>query len=750
MYTIKCDGYYLHHPKVEELIVNNPKFKGGTNLVGEASMDVLIEHPYYDKIYKMKSTIEIAQDEEVMFRGRVINDEKDFYNTKTLQVEGVLGYFNDSLVAPFSFPLDFDDAEAADNVVEYFLKYLIDNHNSQVEEFQQLKIGNVSVADPNNYITRESSEYKKTWDILAEKLFNSSLGGCLCIRYEEDGNYVDYLSDYTYANTQEIKLGKNILDVVQEEDGTEAFSAILPMGATIKETKTVTSVDDEGNEIETDIEVETQIDLSGLEDGYLTDDIVKKGNYLYSVNAVNNMGMIFDEPEDTVWDDVTTVDALKSKSIEYLQTSGNRWKKNIKITALDLNLTDSDIQKLRIYRYVKVVDELHNISKQYKLDSLDVDIASPQNTVIELGDSTNSIIDNTEKKINNFGKKVENVYIDINKNSSDINEIKNSTQTNTTGIVADCEKIVFQALSDYVEIGNGSKVESISRYYLASPLDSGVGSGDEGWQTELPQLDENNMYLWTFEVVKYSNDRLVVIEPHIVTIYSGVDIESITYYYAVNSDGTRPVIVSSDSNKEEEEIPEGNIEDETTEDTTQQIDLEWSESIPEMTVTNMFLWCYGIITYTDDTQVTTEKRCIAEYSYSFSEFRELVESRMQLLATEMQLSFESTSTLIKTIDGVLEEIDTTLKKYFTFNEEGLGIGSVYMDENGEEQKSPFSVTIDEDELIMKYLENDNIRLASGGESIIPNLKITGVLNLFGYQISKDKDTGNVDCEYVGT
>lgn len=733
MYTIKCDGYYLYHPKVGELIVNNPKFKGGTNLVGEASMDVLIEHPYYDKIYKMKSTIEIAQDEEVMFRGRVINDEKDFNNTKSLSVEGVLGYFNDSLVAPFSFPLDFDDATSSDNVVEYFLQYLIDNHNKQVEGFQKLKLGNVTVSDPNNYITRESSEYKKTWEILGDKLFNSSLGGCLCIRYEDDGNYVDYLSDYTYANTQDIKLGENILDVVQEEDGTEAFSAILPMGAMIKETKTVISVDDEGNEISTDIEIETQVDLSSIEDGYLTDDIIKKDNCLYSVNAVDNIGMIFDEPQNTSWDDVTTVEALKSKSIEYLQNSGNRWKKNIQIRALDLNLTDVDIQKLRIYRYVNVIDELHNISKQYKLDLLDVDIASPQNTIIELGDSTNSLIDNTEKKINNFGKKVENVYVDINKNSSDINEIKNSTQTNTTGIVADCEKIVFQALSDYVEIGNGSKVENISRYYIASSLDNGISSGAEGWQTELPQLDEENMYLWTFEVIKYSNDRLVVIEPHIGSTYNGIDIKDITCYYAVNSDKTKPVVVSSDS---------------TGEEMTSEVDLEWSESIPEMTATNMYLWCYSIITYADDTQDTTEKRCIAEYSYSFAEFRELVESRLQLLATEMQLSFESSSALIKNIDGILEEIDTTLKKYFTFNQEGLSIGSVYMDENGEEQKSPFSVTIDEDELIMKYLDNINIRLASGGQSIVPNLKITDELNLFGYKIAMD-DKGNVNLEYVG-
>ena len=53
-------------------------------------------HPAYDKIRKLKSVITLYQDGEWVFSGRVLNDEKNFYNIKQISVEGELGYLNDS------------------------------------------------------------------------------------------------------------------------------------------------------------------------------------------------------------------------------------------------------------------------------------------------------------------------------------------------------------------------------------------------------------------------------------------------------------------------------------------------------------------------------------------------------------------------------------------------------------------------------------------------------------------------------
>ena len=162
---------------------------------------------------KLKSVFEIRQDDDVIFRGRMTEDSKDFHNKQAVDLEGAMAYFNDSMVRPFNFPNDYmNDPEyetesRTGNVVKCFLSKLIQNHNSQVEPFQQFKLGRVTVSDPNNYITRSDTDYKKTWEILKEKLFESSLGGYLCIRYEDDGNYIDYLSEFDSDNTQKIVYG---------------------------------------------------------------------------------------------------------------------------------------------------------------------------------------------------------------------------------------------------------------------------------------------------------------------------------------------------------------------------------------------------------------------------------------------------------------------------------------------------------------------------------------------------------------
>jgi hypothetical protein len=230
-----------------------------------------------------------------------------------------MAFFNDSIIAPYNFPEDFlEDADyitAAEsgNVVEFFLGWLIEQHNSQVEPFQQFKLGVVTVSDSNNYVTRSDTEAQHTWDILKSKLFDSALGGYLWIRYEDDGNYIDYLSEFTLTNTQEIEFGKNLLDLKHGTKGSETYSAIIPIGAEI-EVETG-ELDEEGNAITE----KKKLSLESIPDGNITDDIVKVTlsnglHAIYSISAVEEYGWICPKPSETTWDDVTTVDNLLTKS----------------------------------------------------------------------------------------------------------------------------------------------------------------------------------------------------------------------------------------------------------------------------------------------------------------------------------------------------------------------------------------------------------------------------------------------------
>lgn len=391
MYQINCDGSILYDPRDEDLILLNPRCKLEVNTVGEGSFTILSNHPCYDKLKKLKSIFEVRQDDQVIFRGRMTNDTRDFHNRLDVDLEGVLAFTNDSIIPPFNFPEDFPDATGATNIVEYFLRWVVeDQHNGQVEDWQKLHVGNVTVTDPNNYITRSSDSYQSTWEVLKSKLFESGLGGYLCIRYEEDGNYIDYLESFEQTNSQPITFGENLLDLTKESDASDTYSAILPLGA----------ADDAG----------VRLTLESLEDGDLTDGLVKKGKFIYSETAKGEHGWICVPVSESTWDDVTTVENLKANAVAYLSGVAMLFSNTITIKAVDLYFTDDQIQSFRIYQNILVNSPVHGVvNASYPLTQLDIDILNPQNTTITIGDTVRTLIDINNTKQTNSTTKVEQV-----------------------------------------------------------------------------------------------------------------------------------------------------------------------------------------------------------------------------------------------------------------------------------------------------------------------------------------------------
>ena len=131
-----------------------------------------------------------------------------------------MAFLLDTVIRPFDFPnddqfssLDYDH----DNVIEYFLNWVLENHNNQAKDFQKIKLGTVTVTDPNNYIARSSIEYLNCFEVIKTRLLEL-LGGYLRVRYELDEIYLDYIEDFTSDGkkagnklvcTQKIEFGEN-------------------------------------------------------------------------------------------------------------------------------------------------------------------------------------------------------------------------------------------------------------------------------------------------------------------------------------------------------------------------------------------------------------------------------------------------------------------------------------------------------------------------------------------------------------
>lgn len=433
MYLIKCDGHLVYDPRQDQLKVLNASCNLKVNSVCGASFTILKDHPHYGKLQKLKSVIEIYQDDDVIFRGRMTNDSMDFYKQLAVDVEGVLACTNDTIIPPFNFPDGFPDAPGEgdeENAVEYFLSWILNEHNKHAQEWQKLKLGTVTVKDPNNVIVRSSENHASTWETLQSKLFESALGGYLYVRYEPDGNYVDYVESFQLTNLQRIRLKDNVLDIVTDTDGNETYTAILPLG-------------------------KDGLTIGSLEDGDLTDDLAKEGEYIYSRSGIAQYGWICVPIGDGTWDDVTTIDQLRDHGIERLAGNTLKLASTITIRAVDLHFADDEIPTIKVYRNIMVDIPTHEIrGKTMPLTELDIDLLNPQNTVIVLGDTVWSWLDINQKQQQDVQNKVEKVQYEAKENITNVVELEQQLLKQTTQVMNDCNKIILAALESYVETSN--------------------------------------------------------------------------------------------------------------------------------------------------------------------------------------------------------------------------------------------------------------------------------------------------------
>lgn len=424
MYRVTCNDYTLYDYRTEDYELINPKLKLEANKVNELSFKIYDNHPNFKQITKLKSIVKVYQKDKLIFRGRVLEDTQDFDNAKQVDVECQLAFLLDSVYRPF----DLTNQEVS---VKQFLTDLIDNHNSQVQDFQKIQLGNITVEDPNGKINFSSESALKTWDIIDTRLIKT-YGGYLNIRYDENEMPIlDYLVDFDETSTQTIEFGKNMLDISHFISGADIATAVIPYGAKIK--------DSEGNDTNERLTIK---DVNGGID------------YIYNEEMVAEYGFIFAEPSETTWDDVTTSSRLLTKAREHLSES-IKLNATIELKAVDLSNV-YDIESFKFCDYIKVMSAYHSIDKTYLLSKIEIDLLSPQNTIITLGETYKTISDtsvNANKNINNAVTRIEKIEKDYVANQ-ELVEVKNEVQTNISSIIQNSEAIVFGALEEYVRTGN--------------------------------------------------------------------------------------------------------------------------------------------------------------------------------------------------------------------------------------------------------------------------------------------------------
>ena len=434
MYQLKYKNYILYDPRLadEKIIVRDPSVKLAVSKAGEMSFTVDAEHPYLSNLRRMSGLVELLDGTFPIYRGRITSDIKDFYGAHKIETEGIMAVLNDSIIPPFNFPGDFEDdtaykaAAASGNVVEFFFRWILSQHNAQVTAEQQIKPGVVTVSDPNNYIARSSEEYATAMTTISDKLLKSSLGGNLLIRYEDDGNYLDYYAALPLTNTQTVEFAENLLDLSSETDGADIYTAILPEG-------------------------KDGLTIGNLPDGDLTDDLVKSGKIIYSKSGVATYGRI---TRYIKWDDVTVASNLQSKAKAALADNGLSMPETITCKAVDLGWQEG-IQHFRVGRMTALVSTPHGYSASYPLMELAPDILDPGNTQITLGATQRTYTGSQIDAVRNVGNRIESTRKELTgRVDESASQVILATQQQITDLQQNVNSIILSALENYVETGD--------------------------------------------------------------------------------------------------------------------------------------------------------------------------------------------------------------------------------------------------------------------------------------------------------
>lgn len=354
MYQITCDEHILYDVRDDEYMLHNPVLHLNANSAGTLSFTIYDTHPHSNDLKKMRSVIRVNKDGRTIWKGRIVNDRKNFYGDRVIRCEGKLAFFNDSIMRAFEF----------NGTPAQFFRDAIENHNSQVKDFQKFKVGNVTVQDNNDYIVRSSETNLSTYEVLRSRMFESNLGGYLHIRYEADGDYIDWLKDFKRVSKQEIRLGENLLEMVQETDAEETYTAMIPQGFR----------KDSGD----------RLDISSVNGGK---------DYIVNEEMAHRFGTIYAPQKASIWEDVTEPENLLRKALDTLNNTGIKLKETIELKAFDLNMTDAEMESFNHCEYIPVTSEPHGINQLYLLKEMNIFIDEPQNTAIIMGESRRTLSD---------------------------------------------------------------------------------------------------------------------------------------------------------------------------------------------------------------------------------------------------------------------------------------------------------------------------------------------------------------------
>lgn len=308
----------------------------------------------YASLLPLTSTLTVYDDSEVVFIGRPVDIETDFYGRKKMTCEGPLAWLNDGIMRPYKTTSVQD---LMDRISGYGYST---GYNEQAGSTRQIYF----TRGYSGYGTYESDEYRTFFETINDTVL-PIFGDDAWARviYHTHGNVdVDFtVTNVIPSSNQTIRFGRNLLDLNVYIDPTDIYTVVIPLGKDM----------DTG-----EVDEETGAAITAP----LTIESVHGVDWIQNNAAVSAFGRITAVVRYPDIEDASELLAAAQKDLAEHTAIASRFE----INAVDLSRMGASVDKLRI-GYSNTVVSPHGVSGTYRCTKIVRDLMNPAKSKYTFG-----------------------------------------------------------------------------------------------------------------------------------------------------------------------------------------------------------------------------------------------------------------------------------------------------------------------------------------------------------------------------
>lgn len=387
MYTIMLDGETFFDPRLDQYSIEAPILEREANRIGTLTFTIYPDHPRYNDLELFSSLLRVYRDDAMYIIMRPIKRTRKMMDGLEYECEELMGNLRDTVYRP--------DAYGENNSLPSRFMHILANipyHNNRITYGYCTMTYNTQLAEEDEPFA--ITEYKPHWDVLFDETVNKFEDGFIYARYDtydEDGKiYLDYrIESELPQGTQHITFGENMKDVFIESGGDGFFTRIIPLGIDVKTSQSYQDLGGKKNRPKNIIGQRVQTGEHSYSESV---------DYIPDWQYEDATGVAIEHVER--WENVKKKSVLYQKGLAYLNEHKLRFAQNVRLTAIDLHDLDLTIDAFDFMTRVYAYSEVHNIGAYYVVRKLELHLASPEESEVEIGTEEPSLTDLTTATAN--------------------------------------------------------------------------------------------------------------------------------------------------------------------------------------------------------------------------------------------------------------------------------------------------------------------------------------------------------------